>query len=313
MVEATTVAFDYALDVLAEDKWIFGRSTIALETRMPFTGLKMAKKGTADIRILSPSHLELIDYKHGVGVFVSAKMNPQMLCYALAAYIMQPFKTVTMTIIQPRAFAGKVPIRKHSITAKQLLKWRDKVLIPGIKATKKRNAKLRASPSACQFCPADTRCPELIRKTARAAAKEFSDEADIDDRLWAVLNEKLIRKWLTKAKEQVFNEMIRGSTAYDQWLKLVHKIVRSKYIDDEVAPGSKVHKIVGDRMYETKVAFSMAAMQACLAEHFQDHKKARKFMKTITEKPEPGLTIALLSDKRAPQPAPIHELDEFIE
>ena len=41
--------------------------------------------GTADCIIIADGTLRIIDYKHGLGVLVSADENPQMQCYALGA------------------------------------------------------------------------------------------------------------------------------------------------------------------------------------------------------------------------------------
>ena len=60
--------------------------------------------GTADIIILTNKELEIIDYKHGRGVFVSPEWNTQLLTYALGAIELTDVdvKRVKMTIVQPR-------------------------------------------------------------------------------------------------------------------------------------------------------------------------------------------------------------------
>ena len=60
--------------------------------------------GTADIIILTKNELEIIDYKHGRGVYVSPDWNSQLLTYALGSLNMTdiPVKRVRTTIVQPR-------------------------------------------------------------------------------------------------------------------------------------------------------------------------------------------------------------------
>ena len=41
--------------------------------------------GTGDCVIVSDGLLHIIDYKHGLGVLVSAEKNSQLSCYALGA------------------------------------------------------------------------------------------------------------------------------------------------------------------------------------------------------------------------------------
>ena len=61
---------------------------------------------TADCIIIADGTLRVIDYKHGLGVLVSADENPQMQCYALGALELfddiYDIDTVSMTIYQPR-------------------------------------------------------------------------------------------------------------------------------------------------------------------------------------------------------------------
>lgn len=51
--------------------------------------------------------MHVIDYKHGLGILVSAEDNPQMKCYALGALELfddiYDIDTVSMTIYQPDA------------------------------------------------------------------------------------------------------------------------------------------------------------------------------------------------------------------
>ena len=62
--------------------------------------------GTADCVIVGEELLHVIDFKYGRGVKVSPVENPQLMLYALGAYdlysFMQDFKTVKLTIVQPR-------------------------------------------------------------------------------------------------------------------------------------------------------------------------------------------------------------------
>ena len=62
--------------------------------------------GTSDAVIVSDNVLEVIDFKYGKGVPVSAIGNPQLRLYALGAYLslspIYDFDTVKMAIFQPR-------------------------------------------------------------------------------------------------------------------------------------------------------------------------------------------------------------------
>ena len=56
-----------------------------IEQRLDFSRWVEDSFGTGDCVIVADETLQVIDYKHGVGVLVSAEKNPQMMCYALGA------------------------------------------------------------------------------------------------------------------------------------------------------------------------------------------------------------------------------------
>jgi len=75
--------------------------------------------GTADGVIYEPEaeKVHVIDYKHGAGILVEAKDNLQLQYYALGALetLKLPCKVVQMTIVQPRCFHPKGPIRHWEV------------------------------------------------------------------------------------------------------------------------------------------------------------------------------------------------------
>ena len=60
--------------------------------------------GTSDAILISDGTMHVIDYKHGLGILVSAEDNPQMKCYALGALELfddiYDIDTVSMIIYQ---------------------------------------------------------------------------------------------------------------------------------------------------------------------------------------------------------------------
>ena len=79
---------------------------LLVEVRLDFTKYMPEAFGTADAVIIADGCLEIIDFKYGKGVKVSAYNNPQMKIYALGAYDKFSFEynidRVKMTIVQPR-------------------------------------------------------------------------------------------------------------------------------------------------------------------------------------------------------------------
>jgi len=119
--------------------------------------------GTCDITIISPTTLEIIDYKDG-RMFVDAKNNDQLTDYAagrLLPYLLGlnkvgevepdfkncPFKTIRMTIIQPKT----TPIIRYEEITPEELYSRTLIKHRAAVATDDPNAPLTAG-KWCQWC-----------------------------------------------------------------------------------------------------------------------------------------------------------------
>ena len=94
--------------------------------------------GTADCIILSDMMVEVIDYKHGTGIPVSATSeefggNTQLMCYCLGVLEMfdgiYDIDAVKMVIYQPR----RENVSEYAMSKEDLLRWADEVLAPTAK------------------------------------------------------------------------------------------------------------------------------------------------------------------------------------
>ena len=142
--------------------------------------------GTVDAATYGKRVLEVIDYKNGAGITVSAVENPQLMFYGAGVLAHLPaaqrdwVKTVILTIVQPHA-SGVSPIRSWEIDVVDLLMWVDEVLVPGVEACTQDDAPLVPG-SWCRFCPVSHACPKLMADALEMAKREFDDmpEADVD-------------------------------------------------------------------------------------------------------------------------------------
>lgn len=126
--------------------------------------------GTVDSVIVSPAEklIEIDDYKHGQGVYVSEVMNAQFLAYALGVvYEVWPREVpitddarIITTVHQPR-FEGTKPFRPYELTFGQLKDWNENTLLPAIEESRKPDAPLKAGPH-CQFCRAKPICGTFL-------------------------------------------------------------------------------------------------------------------------------------------------------
>lgn len=96
----------YVLEQLEEAKKYCADPMVFIEQRLDFSRWVENGFGTGDCLILADQVLQIIDYKHGLGVLVESDHNSQMMCYALGALEafdgIYDIDRVTMTIFQPR-------------------------------------------------------------------------------------------------------------------------------------------------------------------------------------------------------------------
>ena len=133
---------------------------LLVEVRLDFSGFMPEAFGTADAVIIADGCMEIIDFKYGRGVKVSAYENPQMKIYALGAYEAYSFEynigRVRMTIVQPRIDN----LSEFELPVADLLAWAEGELKP--KAREAFTGPGRQNPGAwCQFCKVKSSCKAL--------------------------------------------------------------------------------------------------------------------------------------------------------
>lgn len=136
--------------------------------------------GTVDCQILGPDWLELIDYKDGMGI-VTAEGNLQLEQYAYGVLARlrlpvngnYPFKTVRMTIIQPKlALRGMPAITSHEVSVRDLLANMG-TIISQAAATDAPDAPLVPGDSQCKFCRAKGSCSALANNVMKEVGIMF--------------------------------------------------------------------------------------------------------------------------------------------
>lgn len=168
--------------------------------------------------------LIITDYKHGKGVSVSAKENPQMMLYALGALkLYQPIfggaiKKVEIYIDQPRLNSYE----NWSCTTDELLAWGESI---------KPKAQMAYmgfgeyhSGSWCQFCRASGIC----KAQAEQQTSAFEDFSEIVDKSPALLTPEEIGEYLQKGKNLVV------------WYDALKQKALDKLLSDCPIPGYKV-------------------------------------------------------------------------
>lgn len=162
--------------LLKERLAVYPNSRLFLEQRMP-TGIPECW-GTSDAVIVSPEHVEIVDFKYGQGVAVSAEGNPQVRLYGAGALdtfgdLLGDVKLVLMTIFQPRLDS----VSTSEMTADELRAWREEVVLPAAaEARWSPNAHFGPSVDACRWCPAKGLCRAQMEA---ATAEDFGHNYDL--------------------------------------------------------------------------------------------------------------------------------------
>lgn len=146
MEHATDSYCDIAIEKYLAAKEADPGAQIFLERKLDYSKWVPSGFGTGDCIIVSDSLLEVLDYKHGKGVPVSAKSNSQMRLYALGAIVifgsLYDFANIRTTIIQPRLES----VSDETISRDELLSWAETEVVERAK---------QAWVGSGEFCPGE--------------------------------------------------------------------------------------------------------------------------------------------------------------
>lgn len=204
---------------------------LLIETRLDFSEYVPEAFGTSDATIIADGLMEVIDFKYGKGVRVSAVDNEQMKIYALGAYLKHSFEyridRVRMTIVQPRIDN----LSEFEMSIPDLLKWADEVLRP--KAIEAFSDHGKQNPGEwCQFCKVKCGCKALAEKCT-SIARENPDPGLIDPKKMAtdILPWlAIIKSWVSSMGDYILQQALAG-VSYPGY-KLVEGRSNRKITDD---------------------------------------------------------------------------------
>lgn len=279
----------FVLELIEEVKKTCSDPIILIEQRLDYSKYVKGGFGTGDCVIIADGMIHIVDYKHGRGVQVDAKDNPQMMLYAIGALELfdhlYEVNDVSMTIYQPR----RSNISTFKMNSKDLYEWVSTVLIPMAKLAYKGEGKYKAG-EWCQFCKAKTTCRERANENMKLAALEFAVPAlltddEIEDILLKV--DGLV-EWANDVKVYALHSAISGK----KWtgFKLVEGRAVRKY-SDNVKVANQV-KQAGYDPYEKKL-LGLTDMQKMLGKS-----KFNELLGSYLVKPIGKPTLVLESDKR---------------
>ena len=211
MDEYTDVYRALVLEKLSKARITTRDARLLVETRLDFSDYVPEAFGTSDATIIADDLMEVIDFKYGKGVRVSAINNEQMMIYALGAYLEHGFEyrinRVRMTIIQPRIDN----LSEYEMTVPELLKWAEEVLKPRAIEAFGANGKQKAG-EWCQFCKVKCICKALA-ETCTATVEDFDNPEVISRKKMAeeILPKlAMIKSWVSSMEDYALQQALAG-------------------------------------------------------------------------------------------------------
>lgn len=279
----------YVLEKVASIKKDCPDAIVLIEQKVAAVRYDESLFGSTDVAIIADKVLTIIDLKYGRGVLVNAKENTQEMCYGLCA--METFgnlydiEDINLCIFQPRLSN----VSEWSLTVKELYKWADEILKPGIEKIRAGSEEFHPS-RHCVFCKAKPLCKALRDQNLELAKHEFRPAFLMDD---SEIEEVLDKaddfvNWINSVKEFALEDAMKGKK-YDHY-KLVEGRSNRKYVDETKV--INVVKEAGYNPYEEKL-LSVTGMQSRLG-------KARfeELLGNLVVKPRGKLTLVSRDDKR---------------
>ena len=289
MEECAAAYTAYVMELVEAAKQSGSTPTVLIEQRVDFSRWVESGFGTADCVVIANRVLNIVDYKHGQGVEVSAVDNSQMKLYALGALeivdYLYDIEEVQMTIFQPRK--GNVSV--FQISREALLEWAEGELTRQAQLAFEGKGEFSCG-EWCRFCKAKAECRERANANLALAQLEFQLPALLDDEEIAEILGKLdaLVSWATDVKEYALQQAISGK-AWTGW-KLVEGRSNRRYTNENAVIAAVLQ--AGYDPYEKKV-LGITAMQKALG-------KARfeELLSPYIEKPQGKPTLVPESDKR---------------
>ena len=279
----------YVLEKVASIKKDCPDAIVLIEQKVAAVRYDESLFGSTDVAIIADKVLTIIDLKYGRGVLVNAKENTQEMCYGLCA--METFgnlydiEDINLCIFQPRLSN----VSEWSLTVKELYKWADEILKPGIEKIRAGSEEFHPS-RHCVFCKAKPLCKALRDQNLELAKHEFRPAFLMDD---SEIEEVLDKaddfvNWINSVKEFALEDAMKGKK-YDHY-KLVEGRSNRKYEKEKKV--INVVKEAGYNPYEEKL-LSVTGMQSRLG-------KARfeELLGNLVVKPRGKLTLVPREDKR---------------
>lgn len=279
----------YVVELLETAKLTCSDPAVMIEQRVDFSRWVQDGFGTADCILIADGVLNIVDYKYGKGVEVSAEGNTQLSLYSLGALEIfdgiYDIDRVCVHIFQPR----KSNVVSSMMDKADLYEWADTELTQKAQLAYEGQGNFSCG-EWCRFCKAKAECRERAEANLALARYEFQSPALLDDEEIADILGKVdaLTAWASDVKEYALQQAISGKE-WTGW-KLVEGRSNRKYTS-EAAVAATVEG-AGFDPYERKV-LGVTAMQKLLGKT-----RFEELLAPYIEKQQGKPTFVPESDKR---------------
>ena len=239
----------FVMEQLASIKETCPDPAVLVEQTLDFSRWVNHGFGTGDCVIIADDLLQIIDYKYGLGVLVSASGtdgtgNSQLKLYALGAIDtfgdLYDIKRVRLSIYQPR----RQNIDSYDMTVEDLLRWADNTLAPIAKLAFDGEGDFAAG-DHCVFCKIRATCRKRAEYNQSLARYDFAPPPTLSPEEIAEILPQLdqLTSWADDLKSWALQEAVKGTTF--PGFKLVEGRSNRRFTDENI-----VAKIVTDAGYD---------------------------------------------------------------
>lgn len=188
---------------------------VAIEKKLDLSVYIPDGFGTADCIMIGGKVLQVVDFKYGKSPEgrVDAKLNPQMMLYALGAYeayrMLYQVENIKMSIVQPRLPDG---ISEWECDAKTLLEF-GKFVKERAALAIKGEGEFKPAVLTCKYCRAKGRCRARAEKNVELAFMTEHDPALLSNEELGryLLQGRGVAKWLSDVQDLALKECLAGN------------------------------------------------------------------------------------------------------
>lgn len=292
MEETSDFYLDVVANALQDAREVAPDAKLLIEQNVDLSEYIPEGFGTVDCCIVSDGLMNVVDYKHGKGVEVSAEWNPQMMIYALGAYEYfsdeYDITRVRMTIVQPRIHN----LSTFEIEARLLIEWGKKVLKPSAEKAYLGFGGGSVEQKAghwCKFCNCRSNCKALADLAVNTCQGDgrlltLEEVAELLPKL------ATIKTWCTDVEEYALKAALEGEKVPG------YKLVEGRSIrvvTDKDTLASRLQEVTDEPIFKPTELLSITNLEKLVGK-----KKFAELSEGLIVKPQGKPTLAPESDKR---------------